>query len=190
MANKTKQGVVLTEHPVSQVEWIHVNQLQANMYNPNVVLTAEMKLLKFSIIRQGWIQPILVCKGAEQDTYEIIDGYHRFTLAKTDSEVNALTSSLIPVVILDLTKPERMLLTIRINRAKGNHVAVKMHDIVAELINVHKYPIEKVAEGIGGTKEEVKLLLMDDIFQKKNVANTPYSKSWIPQRRKVVKESK
>ena len=45
--------------PISKVTWINVDNLKSNNYNPNVVLNQELKLLEFSILKNGWIQPIL-----------------------------------------------------------------------------------------------------------------------------------
>lgn len=171
----------LTEHPISNVQWVAVSRLQANGYNPNVVVTPEFKLLKFSLLKQGWIQPILVCpvEGTE-DALEIIDGFHRATLAKTDKEVAEMTGGMVPVSILPLDVAERKMLTIRINRAKGSHVAVKMHEIVVSLINEHGKSIKEVCQGIGADKSEVELLLTDNVFKKLDIENTPYSRAWEP----------
>jgi len=185
MSDLSKRG----NHPVSRIQWVDANTLKANSYNPNVVMSPEMKLLKLSLMLQGWIQPILVSHDPDDPDrqYEVIDGYHRFTLCKTDPEVNHMTKGFVPVVVLELTKPERMMLTIRINRAKGNHMAIRMHDIVAALHNDFGVTIPEICEGIGADKHEVETLLMENIFQKKDVANVPYSKSWVPNKRKVVK---
>ena len=61
--------------PISRVEWIDVRELNANDYNPNVVLNKELSLLEFSILKNGWIQPILI-----NSDNTIIDGYHRYFL--------------------------------------------------------------------------------------------------------------
>ena len=58
--------------PINNVEWVEVAKIKSNDYNPNVVLNQELKLLEFSIMTNGWIQPILVTKD-----YTIIDGFHR-----------------------------------------------------------------------------------------------------------------
>ena len=164
----------IQNQPISNVQWVNVENLSANDYNPNVVFTQEMKLLLFSIKNNGWIQPIL----CTQD-YQIIDGYHRATLAKTHSDITI--DGKVPCVIMQLSEPERMLLTIRINRAKGSHVAVKMSDIVHTLVNTFGYTVGKVAEGIGANKDEVELLLMDNVFQAKGInEETKYSKAWVP----------
>jgi hypothetical protein len=42
-----------SEDPVANIEWICVDSLIANDYNPNVVLNKELKLLELSIMRNG-----------------------------------------------------------------------------------------------------------------------------------------
>ena len=165
----------LADQPISNVKWVDVDSLSANDYNPNVVFSDEMNLLKFSIKKNGWIQPILIT----QDNV-IIDGFHRSTLAKMDKSI--CIDGKVPCVVMHLSEPERMLLTIRINRAKGSHVAVKMHDIIHTLVNDYGMSIETICRGIGARKEEIELLLMDNVFQKKNINEaTQYSKAWVPQ---------
>ena len=165
------------DHPIENIEWIAADELKANDYNPNVVFGPEMKLLEHSIISSGWIQPILIT-----DKKVIIDGFHRYSLALNSPEVKALTDGKVPCCVLNLTEPERMLLTIRINRAKGAHIAVKMHDIAVSLVEDHGLSVEKIAAEIGATKDEVELLLMDGVFKKFDTKNHKYSKSWYPKK--------
>ena len=76
--------------------------LQANGYNPNVVLKTELELLEFSVLKTGWIQPILVSRD-----YVIIDGFHRFR-SVCDSltlELGALRKSLCPCSLNSHRKP-------------------------------------------------------------------------------------
>ena len=166
----------IQEMPISKVQWVDVEKLKANDYNPNVVFSKEMELLKLSILKNGWIQPILVTHE-----YVIIDGFHRASLAKADKKVNALTGGKVPVVIMELNEPERMLLTIRINRAKGSHIAIKMSDLIKKVVNDYGMPIDEICRQIGATKDEVELLLMDDVFKKFDITKeTRYSKAWVP----------
>ena len=168
----------INEMPISTVKWVEVNKLKANDYNPNVVFSKEMELLKLSILKNGWIQPILVTHE-----YVIIDGFHRASLAKSDKKVNALTGGKVPVVIMELSEPERMLLTIRINRAKGSHIAIKMSDLIKRVVNEYGMPIDEICRQIGATKDEVELLLMDDVFKKFDITKeSKYSKAWVPNR--------
>src|SRR4051812_12937003 len=46
-------------HPVSMVEWVHIDQIRSNDYNPNSVARTEMQLLATSIRHDGYTQPIV-----------------------------------------------------------------------------------------------------------------------------------
>lgn len=160
--------------PIDHIEWISTDDIKVNDYNPNVVLDKELELLKFSLLKQGWIQPILVNK---QDM-EIIDGFHRFSLCKFDEEVRAMTDGKVPVVFFDMTTSQRMCLTIRINRAKWVHQSLLMSNVVHKLFNDFKMSVSDISTEIGATKEEVNLLLQDNVFTKKDIKNHTYSKAW------------
>jgi ParB-like chromosome segregation protein Spo0J len=161
--------------PLEEIVWIAAEQLKANDYNPNVVANAELNLLKLSILKNGWIQPVIV----NQDM-TVIDGFHRYWLTLNDKQVAAKTEGACPCVIMELTEAERMLLTIRINRAKGSHVAFKMAEIVKKLITEYDYSPKEVAKQIGATKAEIDLLLQEDVFKKLDIENHSYSKAWYP----------
>lgn len=169
------------KQPINAVQWIPVGHLDANDWNPNHVLKQEMALLRTSMLKQGWIQPVLVWKDPDApDRYVIIDGFHRSTLVKTDAQVAAMTNGFVPCCVMEMTIPERKMLTVRINRAKGSHSAVKMHDIVASLVSEHGLPVDAIMSGLGATRHEVETLLTENLFQKFDVKNHEYSKAWMP----------
>src|SRR3954470_14009855 len=116
--------------PVSTIQWVPRARLAANAWNPNKQAPPEHRLLKRSILENGWTQPIVV--RPEGDGLEIVDGYHRWLVA-ADPEVAGLTDGLVPVVELAACPPDlARLATIRHNRARGTHAVVPMADIVAE----------------------------------------------------------
>jgi len=39
-----------SEEPISNIVWIDVKELDKNNYNPNIVFTRELNLLKFSML--------------------------------------------------------------------------------------------------------------------------------------------
>ena len=165
----------MSGQPIDDIQWIHFSQLTANDYNPNVVMNQELKLLELSILQNGWLHPILINKDLT-----VIDGFHRYSLTKISEKVQGMTGGMIPTIVLDLTEAERMLLTIRINRAKGSHIAFKMADIVKKLITEYEYSPKEVAKQIGATKAEIDLLLQEDVFKKLDIQNHEYSKAWYP----------
>ena len=99
-------------------------------------------------------------------------------LSKNSKKLLEKYDGKVPVVVMDINEPERMLLTIRINRAKGNHVSVLMHDIVTELIDKYNYTTEQIRDGIGCTKDEVTLLYRKGVFDALNIKEYKYSKAW------------
>ena len=73
-----------------------------------------------------------------------------------------------------------MLLTIRMNRAKGQHMAFKMHEVITRLHDEYDYSIDEIAKQIGASHEEINLLLQENVFKKLDIENHEYSKAWIP----------
>lgn len=161
--------------PISRIEWRPAKLLNRNDYNPNTVFSPEMKLLERSILLTGFVQPILIAQDGT-----IIDGFHRTTLSRSSNAIRQRWAGKVPCAILDVTRGQAMILTIRMNRAKGSHAAVKMSEIVRELIDVHHYDPQEVAIEIGATADEVDLLRQDGVFKAKKIDQHQYSKAWYP----------
>ena len=161
--------------PVENIQWIDCDSLKANHYNPNRVMNAEMNLIERSILRTGWIQPILVNKNLV-----IIDGFHRWTLSRLSTQLRERYHGKVPCAVLDVTDAEAMVITVRINRAKGTHLAFRMSEYIKELIKTHKIPIDDLARDIGATIDEVELLMRGDVFEAKDIENWTYSEAWFP----------
>lgn len=162
-------------NPIDNITWVGVEKLWANAWNPNFVFSPEMKLLKESIMRTKWIQPILV-----NANFMIIDGFHRSLLCKSDQEVADLTDGCVPCSILDIDDAEAMMMTVRINRAKGTHTAFKMSELVQQLVDDYGKSPDEISVGIGATLEEVDLLYKGGVFKKRDLDRWEYSKAWIP----------
>lgn len=163
--------------PIDNISWVASSDLRANAWNPNRVHRAELRLLEHSLLTTGWIQPILVNKGLL-----IIDGFHRWRLSQDSKAIIARWDGKVPVATLDVSDAEAMLITVRINRAKGTHVGIEMSRLVHDLLHVHSYTREQIAKGIGATKDEVDLLAQDDVFTALNISSWAYSKAWYPER--------
>lgn len=121
--------------PVYDVRAVPVEKLRANAYNPNSVAPPEMKLLEKSIWEDGYTQPIVAYYLADEDVYEIVDGFHRYTVMLTSKRIREREGGLIPVVTIDRPLSDRMASTIRHNRARGSHSIELMTSIVADLVD-------------------------------------------------------
>lgn len=123
------------QQPVSAVSWMPREQLTANGWNPNVQAPPEHRLLKTSILENGWTQPI-VARDQKDGTYEVVDGFHRWTIA-ADRDIAALSDGLVPVVVLPPTDPATArMATVRHNRARGTHHVLGMAEIVTDLLEL------------------------------------------------------
>ena len=166
----------LDKQPLSNVEWVDPSTLRANDYNPNHVAPPEMRLLKLSIIENGWTQPIVAHPSGE-----IVDGFHRWTLASTDKAVKELTGGLCPVVrLVDVGPDVARLATIRHNRARGNHYVVKMSEIVHDLRDLGLSEAE-IGARLGMDKEEVERLIQRGNSLERN-SKPEFNKGWVPVR--------
>jgi len=163
-----------SEEPISNIVWIDVKELDKNNYNPNIVFTRELNLLKFSMLETWWIQPIIINKDKI-----IIDWYHRYMLSSTDKDIQARWGWKVPCVVIEKTRPKAMAMTVRINKAKGSHMAVAEQKIVKELYESWMTKGE-MQEELWMTKQEVELLLTDTVFKKWNLKEYKFSQAWIP----------
>ena len=165
----------MNQDPITNIVWRDASELKANDYNPNVVFNNELKLLERSVLLTGWVQPILI-DGDDN----IIDGFHRWSLSKESKRLRKKYERHVPCAVIDVPRHKAMVMTIRMNRAKGTHVALKMKDIIIELLDVHKCDRQEVADEIGATLAEVDLLYQSSIFKAKGLDKYRYSKAWVP----------
>lgn len=119
--------------PVYNVQAVPISKIQANSYNPNAVAPPEMKLLYQSIKEDGYTMPIVCYYLEDSDKYEIVDGYHRYTVMLNHKDIRERENGLLPVSVIDKPQSDRMASTIRHNRARGTHSIELMVNIVSEL---------------------------------------------------------
>lgn len=119
--------------PVYNVIPVPLEKIRANAYNPNSVAPPEMELLEISIWEDGYTMPVVCYYIPEEDVYEIVDGYHRYTTLKTSKRIYERENGLLPVVVIEKDIQNRMASTIRHNRARGSHSIELMSNIVSEL---------------------------------------------------------
>ena len=119
--------------PVYNVKAVSLEKIQANSYNPNSVAPPEMKLLYQSILEDGYTMPIVCYYLSEIDKYEIVDGFHRYTVMKNHKDIFKRENGKLPVVVIEKDESNRMASTIRHNRARGTHSIELMTNIVSEL---------------------------------------------------------
>lgn len=166
--------------PIDRIQWfpaaeLNPNGWNPNGWNPNRVFDQELVLLERSIIKNGWTQPILI-----NTLKTIIDGFHRWGLSQHSSAIFKIYAGMVPCAVLDVSNAEAMALTVRINRAKGDHMATGMAELCKRLHLQEGWDMQQIAVEIGGTIDEVRTLIEDDIFKARDLANHQYSQAWVP----------
>ena len=126
---------MISDQPIHQVEWIPIEKVHANDYNPNSVATQEMKLLYRSVKADGYTQPVVTIYDEKKDRYVIVDGFHRYSIMRRFKDIYASCEGKLPCVVLHgKTMNDLMASTVRHNRARGKHSINGMSNIVMEML--------------------------------------------------------
>lgn len=165
--------------PLNAVEWVSRDSITPNDYNPNKQPPPEHRLLKVSILEDGWTQPIVVFDDGSGSKPIIVDGEHRWRVS-AEPEVSKLTGGKVPIVRINGNLEHRMMSTIRHNRARGEHHVLPMAEIVRALLD-------------GGiNKDDVQFLLQmeeEEVERLSERAGLPevvsrdgavFNKGWVP----------
>lgn len=163
--------------PVDYVQWVPLDRVEANDYNPNTVAPPEMELLRLSVLADGYTQPIVT--NAEDERLVVIDGFHRNRVGRECDDVRERIHGYLPVVQIrgDRTdRSDRIASTIRHNRARGKHRVNAMTDIVVELKQRH-WTDERIGHELGMEPDEV-LRLCQVAGLAELFADDDFSASW------------
>lgn len=168
------------KQPLDSVEWIDRDAIKPNDYNPNKQPPPEHRLLKVSILEDGWTQPIVVFDDGSGKKPVIIDGEHRWR-ASADKDIKKLTGGKVPIVRITGNLEHRMMSTIRHNRARGEHHVMPMADIVSALLAAGistddvQFLLQMEAEEVSRLAEKAGL---PEVVSRDHAA---FNKGWVPE---------
>jgi ParB-like chromosome segregation protein Spo0J len=101
--------------------------------------------------------PIVCYYLSDLDIYEIVDGFHRYTILKNHKDIFERENGCLPVVVIDKERSNLMASTIRHNRARGKHEVELQANLVAMLKD--GWDELKIMKELGMTLEEVQRLI-------------------------------
>lgn len=169
----------LRHHPVDLVEWVPVDEVRGNTYNPNHVAPPEMALLAHSVRSNGYTMPVVTHQ--DDEAIVVVDGFHRRQVCATDAAVKASTQGYLPVTRIRAERADdasRIAATIEHNRARGEHRVDSMSDLVRQLHEAG-WRDDKIQQELGMTEDEVlrmkQLTGLASLF-----AERDYSEAWEP----------
>lgn len=161
--------------PCDCIEWVKIEDVQANEYNPNHVAAPEMKLLYRSIKEDGYTMPIVTYE-MKDGKREIVDGFHRNRVGREHKDIKDRIHGYLPVSTIDKDLAERIGSTIRHNRARGTHGIRPMSEIVVDLAKMG-WSDEDICRELGMDLDEV-IRLKQITGLKDAFMNHEFSKSW------------
>jgi len=164
------------DQPVNTVRWVPLEKVRPNDYNPNAVAKTEMRLLYQSILHDGFTQPIVTVYDKAADEYVIVDGFHRYFVAKNNAVISERTDGMVPVVVIDKGVNDRMASTIRHNRARGKHSVAGMSSMVFKMLD-NGWKDEAICNELGMEAEELLRLKHITGFSRL-FENMEYKRAW------------
>lgn len=163
--------------PVGGIQWVPLDLVEANDYNPNAVAKNEMRLLHTSIAHDGYTQPVVTVWDEARGKYVIIDGFHRYLTARNSRDIREATLGYLPVVVLDKPINDRMASTVRHNRARGKHSVDGMSNMVFTMLD-NGWTDEAILKELGMEPEELVRLKHITGFAKL-FENVEYRRAWV-----------
>ena len=127
-------------------------------------------------MQDGYTQPIVTVYDPDRDCYIIVDGFHRYLVMKTHQDIRDARNGLLPIVVLDKSKNERMASTVRHNRARGKHHVGGMANLIFSMLDGGLNDADVCSE-LGMEADELLRLKHVTGFSKL-FANIEYRKSW------------
>lgn len=174
------------KQPVDFVQWIPIEKVHPNDYNPNSVAKVEMGLLYKSIKHDGYTQPVVTIYDEKQDKYVIVDGFHRYFTCKTNKDIYEQNKGFLPCVVIKKNINERMAATVRHNRARVEHSVTGMSNMVFEMLQ-NGWSDEEICNHLGMEPEEILKLKHITGFSKL-FENVEYNQSWQTKRQLLIKK--
>lgn len=164
--------------PVYNIIAVPFEKIVPNTYNPNSVAPPEMSLLYESIKEDGYTIPIVCYYSKNEDVYAIVDGFHRWRVMKEFPDIYQREHGMMPVSVIDKPLANRMVSTIRHNRARGSHNVNLMSNIVKELHEIGKSD-SWISKNLGMDEDEILRLKqitgLVELFK-----DTNFGKAWHP----------
>ena len=156
-----------------RIEYVTLDEIHPNSYNPNRQNEHEFELLCKSIQEDGFTQPVItadcdqdhVCKGI------IVDGEHRWRAA------HHVGLERIPMVHVPMAAPQARIATLRHNRARGSEDIELATEVLRDLEKLGA--LDWAADSLDLSDVELQRLL-DDIPAPEALARAEFTEAWMP----------
>jgi len=158
------------------IEYISVDEIQPNQYNPNRQSEHDFDLLKMSMSEDGFTQPIIV----QRKNNTIVDGEHRWRAARE------LGWDQIPIVYVDMTPEQMRIATLRHNRARGEEDIELTAQVLRDLQQLGA--LDWAQDSLSMSDDEINRMI-EDIDVPEALAGDEFNEAWEPGAKTTVEEN-
>lgn len=159
---------------VLKIEYVGVDAIEPNDYNPNRQSDHDYDLLKKSIQEDGFTQPVIVLAAPNGNgKLPIVDGEHRWRAARD------LGFTEIPIVRVDMSMEQAKIATLRHNRARGSEDIELSAQVLRDLRDLGA--LDWAADSLSLTDIEIDRLI-NEIPAPEALAHPEFSEAWNPVR--------
>lgn len=174
--SRALKEMVGIDHPVIGIQLVSLDKVEANDYNPNRVAPPEMRLLEFSIRKDGLTMPVVVAENGNDGKYVIVDGFHRHRTVNENEDIREQSKGYLPASILNKNVEDRITSTVRHNMARGTH-QVELSAKLVTALKRHHWTNERIGKELGMDPDEV-LRLKQITGLAEAFADKEFSKAW------------
>ena len=154
------------------VQYVKVDKIIPNTYNPNRQSAKEFELLTRSMEEDGFTQPIVVVDHPEQKgKFRIVDGEHRWRCAAE------LGYTEVPIVVTPMSFEQAQIATLRHNRARGSEDIELTAEVLRDLQKVGA--ADWAQESLMMDDVEMNMLL-EDVPVTDALADEKFSEAYVP----------
>lgn len=161
---------------MNEVKQINPTDLKPASWRSTYIVSPDLAVLARSIVQHGILSPII---AREQDS-TIIDGHERYLLSLNNPQIKEVTGLTVPVVFVNCSEKDAMLLHIQMNRGRGSVVAKKLSSLIRTLFTSESATEQEVCIALNMTLDELDLLVDGTIIKHRAIKNHIYSKAWVP----------
>lgn len=153
------------------IETVKADSLHPLETRVTYAFATDLIALESSLLEYGWVAPLVVRSDGT-----IIDGHARWMVAQQ----HARLARSIPVVHIECSDAEALLMHIRLNRARGQVTPSDLSLGISELLDEKAYERDELCEKLGMVPDEFDLLADGSVIKALNIPAHEYSEAWIP----------
>ncbi|MDV2581602.1 nucleoid occlusion protein [Alkalibacillus haloalkaliphilus] len=162
--NETKSDEQQSNIQANEVVEIEVSKIQPNQYQPRTIFDEEkISELAQTIHTHGMIQPIVVRKLEDHDSYELIAGERRWRA------VTSLEWETIPAIVKNMTDTETASVALIENLQREELTVVEEAIAYDQLLHTHGLTQEALAQRLGKSQSTIanklRLLKLPSVVQ-------------------------